>query len=61
MLVERAGEIKAEYYCSLLVDRTERKYLGIMSSEGGMDIEEVNRTQPDKIAKVSIDPLLGDV
>jgi succinyl-CoA synthetase beta subunit len=59
VLVERAGELKAEYYCSLLVDRTERKYLGIMSSEGGMDIEEVNRTQPDKIAKVSIDPLLG--
>jgi succinyl-CoA synthetase beta subunit len=59
VLVERAGELKAEYYCSLLVDRTERRYLGIMSSEGGMDIEEVNRTQPDKIAKVSIDPLLG--
>ena len=59
VLVERAGELKAEYYCSLLVDRTERKYLAIMSSEGGMDIEEVNRTQPDKIAKVSIDPLLG--
>ncbi|MGH2756106.1 MAG: ADP-forming succinate--CoA ligase subunit beta [Actinomycetota bacterium] len=59
LLVERAGELKAEYYCSLLVDRTKRKYLGIMSSEGGMDIEEVNRSHPDKIAKVSIDPLLG--
>jgi succinyl-CoA synthetase beta subunit len=59
VLVERAGELKAEYYCSILVDRTERKYLAIMSSEGGMDIEEVNRTQPGKIAKVSIDPLLG--
>jgi succinyl-CoA synthetase beta subunit len=59
LLIERAGDLKAEYYCSFLLDRTERNYLGILSSEGGMDIEEVNRTNPDAIAKVSIDPLLG--
>ena len=59
VLVERAGELKAEYYCSFILDRTSRKYLAIMSSEGGMDIEEVNRTRPDAIAKVTIDPLLG--
>ncbi|HEU4480895.1 MAG TPA: ADP-forming succinate--CoA ligase subunit beta, partial [Actinomycetota bacterium] len=59
VLVERAGDLKAEYYCSFLLDRTDRKYLGIMSAEGGMDIEEINRTQPEKIAKVHIDPLLG--
>ncbi len=59
VLVERAGELKAEYYCSFILDRTSRKHLAIMSSEGGMDIEEVNRTNPDAIAKVTIDPLLG--
>ncbi|MDP9068604.1 MAG: ADP-forming succinate--CoA ligase subunit beta [Actinomycetota bacterium] len=59
VLVERAGELKAEYYCSFILDRTSRNYLAIMSSEGGMDIEEVNRTRPDAIAKVTIDPLLG--
>lgn len=59
VLVERAGDIKAEYYCSFLLDRTERRYLGIMSSEGGMDIEKVNEETPEKIAKVGIDPLLG--
>jgi succinyl-CoA synthetase beta subunit len=59
LLIERAGDLKSEYYLSFLIDRTERKYLGIMSSEGGMDIEAVNEETPEKIAKVSIDPLLG--
>jgi succinyl-CoA synthetase beta subunit len=59
VLVERAGDIKSEYYLSFLLDRTERRYLGIMSAEGGVDIEEVNRTSPERIAKVAIDPLLG--
>ena len=59
VLVERAGDLKSEYYCSFLVDRTERKFLAILSSEGGMDIEKVNEETPEKIAKVSIDPLLG--
>ena len=59
VLVERAGDLKSEYYCSFILDRTSRKYLAIMSSEGGMDIEEVNRTRPEAIAKVTIDPLLG--
>ncbi|MFP5299007.1 MAG: ADP-forming succinate--CoA ligase subunit beta [Actinomycetota bacterium] len=59
VLVERAGDIDDEYYCSFLVDRTNRRYMGILTSEGGMDVEEVNRQHPDKIAKVGIDPLLG--
>ena len=59
VLVERAGDLKAEYYCSFILDRTSRKYLAIMSSEGGMDIETVNKETPEKIAKVTIDPLLG--
>ena len=59
VLVERAGELKSEYYCSFLVDRTTRRYLAILSSEGGMDIEKVNEEHPELIAKVQIDPLLG--
>jgi succinyl-CoA synthetase beta subunit len=59
VLVERAGDIEAEYYCSFLLDRSERNFLGMMSAKGGMDIEEVAVTDPDAIARVHIDPLLG--
>jgi succinyl-CoA synthetase beta subunit len=59
VLVERAGEIKAEYYAAFLLDRSERKFLGMMSAKGGIDIEEVAATDPDAIARVHIDPLLG--
>jgi succinyl-CoA synthetase beta subunit len=59
VLVERAGDIKAEYYCSFLLDRSQRNFLGMMSAKGGIDIEEVAATDPDAIARVHIDPLLG--
>jgi succinyl-CoA synthetase beta subunit len=59
VLVERAGDIRDEYYCSFLLDRSERNFLGMMSSKGGMDIEEVAVSDPDAIARVHIDPLLG--
>jgi succinyl-CoA synthetase beta subunit len=59
VLVERAGDIKDEYYCSFLLDRSERKFLGMMSSKGGVDIEEVAATDPEAISRVHIDPLLG--
>ena len=59
VLVERAGEIKSEYYLSFLLDRSERKFLGMMSAKGGVDIEEVAETDPDAIARVHVDPLLG--
>jgi succinyl-CoA synthetase beta subunit len=59
VLVERAGDIKAEYYCSFLLDRSHRNFLGMMSAKGGIDIEEVAATDPDAIARVHIDPLLG--
>jgi succinyl-CoA synthetase beta subunit len=59
VLVERAGEIESEYYLSFLLDRSERKFLGMMSAKGGVDIEEVAETDPDAIARVHIDPLLG--
>ncbi|MDQ3877574.1 MAG: ADP-forming succinate--CoA ligase subunit beta [Actinomycetota bacterium] len=59
VLVERAGDIKAEYYCSFLLDRSRRDFLGMMSAQGGVEIEEVAATDPDAIAQVHIDPLLG--
>lgn len=59
VLVERAGDIASEYYCAFLVDRSERKFLGMMSAKGGIDIEEVAATDPEAIARVHVDPLLG--
>lgn len=59
VLVERAGDIKAEYYFSFLLDRSARKFLAMMSAKGGVDIEEVAETDPDAIARVHIDPLVG--
>jgi len=59
VLIERAGTIESEYYLSLLLDRSERDVLGMMSAKGGIDIEEVAATDPDAIARVHIPPLLG--
>jgi succinyl-CoA synthetase beta subunit len=58
-LVERAGTIKSEYYISFLLDRSKKKFMGMMSAKGGIDIEEVAETDPGAIARVHIDPLLG--
>ncbi len=59
VLVERTSEITSEYYFSFLVDRTVRKFLGMMSAKGGMDIEEVAETDPQAISRVHVDPVLG--
>ena len=59
VLVERAGDIKKEYYVSFLLDRSARKFLGMMSSKGGVDIEEVAESDPEAISRVHVDPLVG--
>ncbi len=59
VLVERAGDIAAEYYFSILLDRADRGYLAMCSAAGGMDIEEVAATTPEKLAKVPVSPLDG--
>ncbi len=59
VLVERAGDIAAEYYVSFMLDRGAKDYLGMCSVKGGMDIEQVAVEEPDYLAKVHIDPLLG--
>jgi len=59
VLVEEASDIAEEYYFSFLLDRANRTFLSICSAEGGMEIEEVAATNPEAVAKVSIDPLKG--
>jgi succinyl-CoA synthetase beta subunit len=57
--VEKASEIASEYYASILLDRSAKKPLVMVSTQGGMDIEEVAATNPDAIARLHVDPLLG--
>ncbi|MGW7680643.1 ADP-forming succinate--CoA ligase subunit beta [Kribbella sp. NPDC054772] len=59
VLLAPAADIAEEYYLSFLVDRANREYLCIASTEGGVEIEEVAHTNPDAIAKVTVDPVVG--
>ena len=56
VLVEPASDIADEFYLSILHDRVSKGYKVIFSVEGGVEIEEVNRTNPDKVVKVDLDP-----
>ena len=59
VLVEEKVSIRRELYFSVAVDRSNRCYVAIASSEGGIEIEEVAAATPEKIVKVFIDPLQG--
>jgi succinyl-CoA synthetase beta subunit len=59
LYVEKASEIDEEYYAAILLDRTARKPMAMLSRKGGMDIEAVAEEDPSAIAIVHIDPLLG--
>ncbi len=59
LLVEEGADIKKEYYVAALTDRATQKVALMASSEGGMDIEEVAHSHPEKILKVFVDPLVG--
>ncbi len=59
VLVEEKLSIHKELYFSITVDRSNRSYVAIASSEGGMEIEEIATATPEKIIKVSVDPLYG--
>ena len=58
VLVAQAADIAKEYYCAIVMDREKKAPLVMISSEGGIDIEEVARTAPEKIVKYHI-PLDG--
>ncbi len=59
VLVDEAASIDKEIYLGITNDRAVRKPVMMASAAGGVEIEEVARTEPDKIIKVHIDPLLG--
>jgi len=57
--IEKASEIEREYYLSVTFDRGEKKPLFMFTTKGGVDIEEVAETDPDALARLHIDPLVG--
>ena len=57
--MEQASDIAEEYYASFTLDRSARKHLGMLSAEGGVDIETVAALDPDAIARIHIDPVDG--
>jgi len=57
--VEVASDIDEEYYASFTLDRSAKKHLGMLSAQGGVEIEAVAESDPDAIAKIWIDPVLG--
>ncbi len=59
LYIEEGADIQKEYYLSVVTDRATQKVAFIASSEGGMDIEEVAHSTPEKIITEVIDPLTG--
>jgi succinyl-CoA synthetase beta subunit len=57
--VERASDIAQEYYASFTLDRAAKLHLGMLSAEGGVEIEQVAVDDPQAIAKIHVDPVDG--
>ena len=57
--IEKASEIAKEYYLSLTFDRGEKKPLFMLTTQGGIDIEEVAARSPEALARLHVDPLVG--
>jgi len=57
--IERASEIAKEYYLSVTFDRGEKKVLFMLTTEGGIEIEQVAADTPEKLARLHVDPLEG--
>jgi len=57
--IEKASDIAEEYYASFTLDRSAKKHLGMLSAEGGIEIETVAEENPDAIAKIWVDPVDG--
>jgi succinyl-CoA synthetase beta subunit len=57
--IEKASDIAREYYLSITFDRGAKKPLFMLTTEGGVDIEEVAATKPDALARLHVDPLEG--
>jgi succinyl-CoA synthetase beta subunit len=59
LLIEEGADIKKELYVSMVTDRVSQRVVLMASSEGGMDIEEVAHSNPEKIHSIAIDPAVG--
>lgn len=59
VMVAEGADIAEEYYFSILLDRSERRYLAMCSVEGGVEIETLAKERPEALAKVPIDPNEG--
>ncbi|MCW7538963.1 ADP-forming succinate--CoA ligase subunit beta [Aquabacterium sp. A7-Y] len=59
LMIEEGADIKKEYYVAAVTDRGTQRVAMMASSEGGMDIEEVAHSTPEKIIKVFVDPAAG--
>jgi len=59
VLVERAADIARELYVGLIADRTARRMALLVSADGGVEIEEVARTHPERVRTLYLDPFLG--
>jgi len=59
VLIDPAADIKTELYLGMVLDRARRRVVVMASSAGGVDIEEVAATTPEKIITVAVDPCLG--
>lgn len=57
--IEKASDIAEEYYASFTLDRAAKKHLGMLSAQGGVEIEAVAEENPDAISKIWIDPVDG--
>lgn len=59
VLVEQACDIKKEYYLGMIIDRATQRITMIASASGGMNIEEVAKTDPDRVIREAVDPAIG--
>jgi succinyl-CoA synthetase beta subunit len=57
--IEKASDIAKEYYLSVTFDRGEKKALYMLTTEGGVEIEQVAEEKPDALARLHVDPLEG--
>ncbi|HAJ93018.1 MAG TPA: ADP-forming succinate--CoA ligase subunit beta [Gammaproteobacteria bacterium] len=59
VLVEQACDIKKEYYLGMVIDRATQRITVIASASGGMNIEEVAKSDPDRVIREPVDPAIG--
>jgi succinyl-CoA synthetase beta subunit len=57
--VERASEIESEYYASIILDRSAKKLLAMLSTMGGMNVEEIAEKDPDALVRRHVEPADG--